>query len=132
MQINIKISDLKKYQIKANRKAKSSTRNKANTVSIYKTTQGKNKNDGINIDFRNSEFLNYANINIFLVYGKLLFELSSNYSDDSFRLSINRSTSDVSTVKISKQSDVDALKPLIGEWNLELVPDEESVVYTIH
>lgn len=130
MQINIKISELKRYQIKADRKAKNK-HGKPNSVSIYKTTQGKDKRGSINIDFRNKEFLDYANINIYLVYGKLLFELSRKYDDDSFRLSINRSTSDVSTVKISKQSYVEALEPLIGEWNLEIVPDEESVIYTI-
>lgn len=130
MEISISIKDLKPFQIKSHRKSKN-PHGKCNGCSIYATTQGVNKEQSINIDFRDTEFLDYANINIYCAFGKLFFELSHKYHVDSHRLSINRRMSQVSTVKISNRNDIQILLPFVGEWDIQKMDGEDETVYML-
>lgn len=130
MQIELNINDLKPYQVKANRKNKN-PHGKQNPLSIYKTIQGKQKNEGINIDFRDEEFLNYANLNIYIVLGKLFFELTNKYNEDSYRISINRINSRVSQVKIGSKEAIRQIAPYEGEWELIRQNDKGAIIYCL-
>ncbi len=133
--VDITMDVIKPFQIKASRKRIKETHiTKSSDVSIYQTTQGTAKNIGINIDIRKSEFLDYANINIYEAFGKLFFELPTSFSNDSYRLSINRSNSKICTVKVAEKNNVNRLINYIGEWRLSEVYDNlgtQSKVYIL-
>lgn len=100
------------------------------TISIVKTTQGANKNDGININIHVNEFLGYNFLKLYVI-GNRLYLHPLNYNDvhyvsnECFALSQNPHSRCLNT-KIGSVFGVEKLMDFVGEHHIKRDKDSTN------
>ena len=101
----ITYKDLTLHRLKLNTKISRTPPKFDNTISIVGTTQGANKNNGININFHVLLFLEYPFVNIFPIGNRIYFEPTTDYING-YKITINSNSAPVTKVSSIENYDI--------------------------